>query len=1071
MEDILLGGIEALRSIEVLKENLPESQRSSRRLCERVAPFESPLRDLLQQCEENLIEGSEGLEQDVTILLNLLCELRSYLSEQVEECSRFRCARRVLVNASLRGRTAEDFAAFNQRIQSSLYIWCPDRESDLERQREEDFEDFKLQMELMSQDLMHALSEAQRTGSRELQTLIQELKEDCDGQQVELMERLSAIESKVSANQKVTFRDLGAVEELLSQETERVLTAMREELNDFQSALQETRMLLLQLQESVGESQREIVREIEERLATQTAVTALEMESLKQALGEDKREILHALENKMSALNLLEIEEEVQLMREDLMEIRERQDEICEGVKDLQMIVKLLSDKQLSLDEAKSRKILLEKLQLPETTSLTLGPVLGQGGFGQVRLGVFKQTTKVAVKLIRGHELGLQTRDIEAIENELIVMDHVRSHPNILVCYGFLRDRDRDREREMQILLEFAPYNSLSSWLYDTDTFPSPFSVRLVMGWLNDLASALEHIHSKRIKHRDIKAENCLVFEGLKLKLCDFGLAREHSPHLASSQSSAGTDGFKAPEVINRQGTFFASDVYSWAMTAYQMLLRAPPSALQSVTHIVSTAVHRVHHDTEEQGCPAMCELFEKLLLQCVKRHVRDRPTSLTLSQEMARIVQTMGGDPRLTLNVHDSEYVESLEALAKRRAKLSMAIAEERERQSGCTSADTESSVFQSSAPSSVSAKPALFPSQSLIQSEAIELLISLGCSTELHEHVARQREVEVIDGLYLSSIQESHSVEILQLLEGNQSKLRIPKLISVYEALQTIKREGGLPEDRMREIREKLAKREQEMFAKQEQLVRDRKQEREREKEKSKPNEPVAKEQPTLPSPSLAPTSLSRTTPVTPPVPPTFRRQVVQNSAVSATPTTSSTPTALVPTNTKPHPFLNRSTPVGSAPQPVGTTGHRTLFTKHHPPVAPNTAAQGSPSAVPVPSPLASSSNPHQAATKHFTTSSGSHTNLRQPPPTTVTPSPVVPPAPVIKSDSALKPMPSCPFPIPAVANQNPVPGQPNPSPLRTDMHRHYGSHHHGSHHGPHHGRGHGGHGGCRNKQGGWY
>ena len=40
------------------------------------------------------------------------------------------------------------------------------------------------------------------------------------------------------------------------------------------------------------------------------------------------------------------------------------------------------------------------------------------------------------------------------------------------------------------------------------------------------MASGLEHISSHKIVHRDVAARNCLVGEGLLIKVADFGLSR-----------------------------------------------------------------------------------------------------------------------------------------------------------------------------------------------------------------------------------------------------------------------------------------------------------------------------------------------------------------------------------------------------------------------------------------------------------------------------------------------------------------------------------------------------------------
>lgn len=97
------------------------------------------------------------------------------------------------------------------------------------------------------------------------------------------------------------------------------------------------------------------------------------------------------------------------------------------------------------------------------------------------------------------------------------------------------------------IMLELAPCNSLES------------RFRSLAGQLNEqdtqalarqILSALAFIHPKGIFHRDIKAENILVFSEtpLLVKLADFGLSK-HCFKNERVMTAAGTKGSKAPEV------------------------------------------------------------------------------------------------------------------------------------------------------------------------------------------------------------------------------------------------------------------------------------------------------------------------------------------------------------------------------------------------------------------------------------------------------------------------------------------------------------------------------------------
>ncbi len=92
---------------------------------------------------------------------------------------------------------------------------------------------------------------------------------------------------------------------------------------------------------------------------------------------------------------------------------------------------------------------------------------------------------------------------------------------------------------------------------------------------------ALSFLHlEKRITHRDLKPANILIFPDMKIKLSDFGLAKETLLSKAS-MTFCGTMMFAAPEVLNlvrgAKPEPFKVDIYSFAATICFMALKQIP--------------------------------------------------------------------------------------------------------------------------------------------------------------------------------------------------------------------------------------------------------------------------------------------------------------------------------------------------------------------------------------------------------------------------------------------------------------------------------------------------------------
>lgn len=60
----------------------------------------------------------------------------------------------------------------------------------------------------------------------------------------------------------------------------------------------------------------------------------------------------------------------------------------------------------------------------------------------------------------------------------------------------------------------------------------------------------LSYLHSKKIVHRDVKAENMLLDTNRTLKIADFGVARVEAQNPKDMTGETGTLGYMAPEVF-----------------------------------------------------------------------------------------------------------------------------------------------------------------------------------------------------------------------------------------------------------------------------------------------------------------------------------------------------------------------------------------------------------------------------------------------------------------------------------------------------------------------------------------
>lgn len=186
--------------------------------------------------------------------------------------------------------------------------------------------------------------------------------------------------------------------------------------------------------------------------------------------------------------------------------------------------------------------------------------LLGTGGFAEVYLGMhIHLKTQVAVKLLHTR---LANEDIEDFRNEAQTIARL-IHPNII------RVLDFGVEGHIPYLaMDYAPNGTLRQ-RHSKGALIAP---QIIVGYVKQLAEALQHAHEQRLIHRDVKPENMLLGRNNEVLLSDFGIAlAAQSSQYQSTQNVAGTIAYMAPEQIQAHPRP-ASDQYSLAVVVYEWL-------------------------------------------------------------------------------------------------------------------------------------------------------------------------------------------------------------------------------------------------------------------------------------------------------------------------------------------------------------------------------------------------------------------------------------------------------------------------------------------------------------------
>lgn len=141
------------------------------------------------------------------------------------------------------------------------------------------------------------------------------------------------------------------------------------------------------------------------------------------------------------------------------------------------------------------------------------------------------------------------------------------NHPNLVNIY------DQGQHGDFTyIVLELVRGTTLRKVLDDFQVIDPARAIELLEAVLAGLSAA----HDAGIIHRDIKPENILLSNEGRIKLSDFGLARNVS-NRTESQELLGTVGYMAPELVTGGNATKASDIYACGIMLYEMLVGKRP--------------------------------------------------------------------------------------------------------------------------------------------------------------------------------------------------------------------------------------------------------------------------------------------------------------------------------------------------------------------------------------------------------------------------------------------------------------------------------------------------------------
>jgi serine/threonine protein kinase len=234
----------------------------------------------------------------------------------------------------------------------------------------------------------------------------------------------------------------------------------------------------------------------------------------------------------------------------------------------------------------------VEKLDIQKR--FTLHNRVGQGSMSKVwKATDLKTGRQVALKVLdKAKLIRLEARFVGMVKPKEGQIAVVLDHPNIVKTF----EHGLTTEDEQYLIMEYLEGVSLS-FLVDTQ------NERMRLNCLNyciQLGEGLDYLHRNEWIHRDLCPRNAIVTDDDVVKLIDFGLMVPNTPDFRKPGNRTGTANYMAPELVMRQATDQRIDIFSYAVTCFEMFTKQLPWPSGDTLESVLQHVNKPPHDIRE---------------------------------------------------------------------------------------------------------------------------------------------------------------------------------------------------------------------------------------------------------------------------------------------------------------------------------------------------------------------------------------------------------------------------------------------------------------------------------------
>jgi Tol biopolymer transport system component len=162
--------------------------------------------------------------------------------------------------------------------------------------------------------------------------------------------------------------------------------------------------------------------------------------------------------------------------------------------------------------------------------------------------------------------------------------------------------------------------------------------LRKAVDYAGQIARGLAAAHARGIVHRDLKPENLFVTSDGRVKVLDFGLARQDAPRADASDTHSptleratdpgsvlGTVGYMSPEQVRGQPADARSDIFSMGAVLYEMLAGRRAFQRETAAETMTAILREEPAGLVDGTSSSLPSGLARLVLRCLEKNPEER--------------------------------------------------------------------------------------------------------------------------------------------------------------------------------------------------------------------------------------------------------------------------------------------------------------------------------------------------------------------------------------------------------------------------------------------------------------